>query len=333
MRNISIVIPNWNGLELIKESFDSFINTCQNYKGKSEIIVVDNGSDDRSVDVIRDFYPDIKVIALEKNYGFGHACNLGVQSSNYDTVLLLNNDITVPADFLSVLSNTFDQFPNAFSVSPHTNYWTEKIKTENTFSSSIAFDYLESGELIQCWAVHEQKPLCKGNNPTAYGTGAALMVDKSKFLKLGGFDSIYGLAYWEDVDLCVKAWRNGWSSYATDSTIAWHKISATSSKQNATPSFKENLIKLNYILFMLTVGCEGWDKWNFINKLKIYLNNQKLKNPAHYEFLSTELKKNFFKILCKNLYYNIFFWKSLKHMKHSTVIIKDSWRSQPILEV
>lgn len=329
--NISIVIPNWNGLELIKQSFDSFVSTSKNFKGRSEIIVIDNGSDDRSLDVIADFYPQIITVSLDKNYGFGYACNEGARRSQYEHILFLNNDLCVPTDFLNILSNSFSKHKNIFSLCPHTYHWHGTKKTNNVFSTSISFEFLQNGELIQNWAVKDNKALLPGDIPTAYGTGAALLVDKKKFNSLGGFDSLYGKAYWEDVDLCVKAWRNGWASYTTDQTLAWHKVSSTSKKQE-NDQHKDNLMRLNYILFMLSIGTDWKHKYLFLKQLTRFLKNNKTTNPQLAIFIKKNLISKLPRLLFINFFYLLFFWKNLKQMKSQSTTPSGSWKSQPILE-
>lgn len=246
---ISIVIPNWNGLHLLKQSLDPLLKATKHFEGKSEIIVIDNGSQDRSVDVLKDYYPEVKLIAYETNTGFGHACNSGAQIAQYESILFLNNDIYVPHDFLSQLAQAFLEHPDCFSVSPQTNYWRGKELTNEVFSSYINFRFNQDGEIIQHWGVNNLTNLSNRDEPTIYGTGAALLVDKRKFFELGSFDPIFGLAYWEDVALCLNAWGKGWKSYYTNRTVAWHKISA--SAEQAPNDFKENLVILNYVIFHL----------------------------------------------------------------------------------
>lgn len=247
---VSVVMPNWNGLFLLKQSLDPLIKSTQTYEGETEIIIIDNGSQDRTVDVIADYYPDIVLKKFDKNTGFGHACNAGVAIAKYSHVLLLNNDIYLSEDFLTKLTRIFDKYPDCFSASPQTNYWRGKELTNDVFSSSINISFNEKGDLLQHWGVNNFKNISNDECATFYGTGAALLVDKSKFNELGGFDPIYGLAYWEDIDLCLRAWRKNWGSYYTNSTLAWHKISASS--DNDSNELKENLMFANYIVFHLS---------------------------------------------------------------------------------
>jgi len=247
--SVNIVIPTWNGLHLLKKSLDSVIAASISYKGHCDITVVDNGSMDRTIDVIKDYYPEINLIGNKVNLGFGAACNMGARSIESDLVFFLNNDVFINENFFNQIVAESFKVPDFFSICPQTNYWSDNNLTNKVFSSSINFSLTDKQELIQHWAVKDFVNLADEMERTIYGTGAALLVKRNKFISLNGFDDIYGLAYWEDVDLCLRAWKRGWESFCTSKIIAWHKISATSQNQNHDS--KTFLMKKNYIIFQI----------------------------------------------------------------------------------
>lgn len=245
--DISIIIVTWNGLGLLKESLDSVVEAVKNYPGRAEILLVDNGSVDRTVDVITDFYPTVNILKLDKNYGFSIGNNKGVEVAKYDHICFLNNDVKIGKDFLEKIAEPFLENPSIFSVSPVTFYWDKDPEEKRVFSSVIGGDIFR-GELIQYWAVKNGQSLLQDKiYPTLYGTGAALLVNKEKFQQLGGFNEIFSPAYWEDTDLCYHAWKRNWPSYFTPFVGVWHKISASSSSLDN--SFKRGLIVRNAIVF------------------------------------------------------------------------------------
>jgi GT2 family glycosyltransferase len=101
-----VVIPNWNGRNLLKICLDSL--RAQTYSA-FRTIVVDNGSEDDSVAFIRQCYPEVTVIALSANTGFSHAVNCGIQSGSAPWVFLLNNDVEVAGDCLERLAEGIEQ--------------------------------------------------------------------------------------------------------------------------------------------------------------------------------------------------------------------------------
>ena len=90
----SIVIPNWNGRDLLEKYLPSVIAGLEDHPG-SEIIVVDNGSDDGSAELVRERFPQVTVLALPRNLGFGGGSNAGFRAAKNDIVVLLNSDMRV----------------------------------------------------------------------------------------------------------------------------------------------------------------------------------------------------------------------------------------------
>jgi GT2 family glycosyltransferase len=130
-RNVSVVIPNWNGKELLEKNLPPLIEALQYEKGNHEIIIVDDASTDGSVEFIKDFYSQVRLIQVEKNRGFANACNIGVSKSKNDIVLLLNSDVEVKKDFLKPLLTHFDD-KKVFATSP-------KVLTEDMLVLNWAF--------------------------------------------------------------------------------------------------------------------------------------------------------------------------------------------------
>src|SRR6266567_4463240 len=102
----SVVIPNWNGKDLLAKYLPSVIDAMQGHHA-NEVIVVDNGSTDGSADFVRENFPDVNLIELKENLGFGGGSNAGFRAAHNDIVVLLNNDMRVAPDFLAPLLEGF----------------------------------------------------------------------------------------------------------------------------------------------------------------------------------------------------------------------------------
>src|SRR5579872_4352453 len=111
----SVVIPNWNGRDLLEKYLPSVIVALAGNTA-NEVIVVDNGSSDVSADFIRQKFPEVKLVALERNLGFGGGSNAGVRAAVNDIVVLLNSDMRVDPGFLAPLLSGFAA-ANVFAVS------------------------------------------------------------------------------------------------------------------------------------------------------------------------------------------------------------------------
>jgi hypothetical protein len=108
----SVVIPNWNGKDLLAKYLPSVIEACSD----SEVMVVDNGSTDGSVEFLSEKFPRVRVLALGRNLGFGGGSNAGFRAAKGDVVVLLNSDMRVEPDFLAPLLSAFTD-DKVFAVS------------------------------------------------------------------------------------------------------------------------------------------------------------------------------------------------------------------------
>src|ERR1035437_2730649 len=102
----TVVIPNWNGKDLLAKYLPS-IRTALSGNPANQILVVDNGSTDGSADFLRANFPEVTVLALPENLGFGAGSNAGFRAAGNDIVVLLNSDMRVAADFLAPLLEGF----------------------------------------------------------------------------------------------------------------------------------------------------------------------------------------------------------------------------------
>src|ERR1017187_895630 len=114
-RAASLVIPNWNGKDLLERFLPSWLAAIENHPG-SEIIVVDNGSTDGSANWLHENYPEVRVLPLTENLGFGGGSNAGFRAAKNDIVVLLNSDMRVEPDFLAPLLAGFTD-DQVFAVS------------------------------------------------------------------------------------------------------------------------------------------------------------------------------------------------------------------------
>ena len=103
---VSVVIPNWNGEQLLPVCLSAL---RRQKSPPDQIILVDNHSSDRSIAVARGCCPGIVILELGRNFGFGYAVNRGIEATDCDLVLLLNNDTEAMPDWVEVLSDFFRQ--------------------------------------------------------------------------------------------------------------------------------------------------------------------------------------------------------------------------------
>ncbi len=214
---ISIVIPNYNGKDLLKKYLPSVVLACSNYRDGCEITVVDDGSFDGSVEFLKErFRNQVKLICHNKNLGFQKACFSGIKASRNRVVILLNSDVAVDKDFIEPLLPYFSQ-DDTFSVGP-----VVLDRHGLPDRSNLRIPFFKRGRIR--YKRVDPKYFFKLKRPIYmfFGLGGAIAVEREKFLSLGGFDEIYEPFSREDVDLGFCAWRRGWKSYFEPSSKVYH---------------------------------------------------------------------------------------------------------------
>src|SRR5579863_5162978 len=161
----SIVIPNWKGRDLLEKYLPSVIAAVEDHPG-SEIIVVDNGSDDGSVELMRERFPEVTVLALPQNLGFGGGSNAGFRAAKNDIVVLLNSDMRVDRGFLAPLLDGF-QDENTFAVSCQIFFSDPRKIREET---GLTEGWWQQGALR---VRHRAEPNIGGLFPCFYGGGGS----------------------------------------------------------------------------------------------------------------------------------------------------------------
>lgn len=236
----SVVIPNWNGRDLLAKYLPSVIDALSSNPA-NEIIVVDNASQDDSVQYVREHFPAVRLLPLDRNLGFGGGSNAGFRAANNDVVVLLNSDMRVEAGFLPPLLETFSD-ENVFAVSCQIFFSDPNKVREET---GLTQGWWESGGLR---VRHRDDPAVQVAFPCFYGGGGSCAFDRQKFLELGGFDELLRPFYLEDTDLGYQAWKRGWKVLYQPRSVVYHEHRGTIGK-HFSQSAIDRVLKKNFILF------------------------------------------------------------------------------------
>jgi len=236
----SVVIPNWNGRELLEQYLPSVIAALAGHP-ENEIIVVDNGSSDRSADFLRQAFPAVRVLALDRNHGFGGGSNVGFRAAKNDVVVLLNSDMRVAPDFLAPLLEGFGD-ERVFAVSCQIFFRDPHKRREET---GLTEGWWQNGGLK---VGHRVDEALTDVFPCFYGGGGSCAFDRRKFLELGGFDDLLAPFYLEDTDLGYMAWKRGWKVLYQPRSIVYHEHRGTIGKRFSEAQIQA-VLKKNYLLF------------------------------------------------------------------------------------
>lgn len=236
----SIVIPNWNGRDLLEKYIPSIIEATK-HNPANEIIVVDNASEDGSADFLKHHFPTVRVIHLDHNLGFGGGSNRGFEAAQNDIVVLLNSDMCVAPDFLAPLLEGFHD-ETVFAVSCQI-FFSDPYKLRE--ETGLTQAWWENGGLRVRHRIDDE---VKSAFPCFYGGGGSCAYDRRKFAELGGFDELLKPFYLEDTDLGFLAWKRGWKVYYEPRSVVWHEHRGTIGKK-FSPAYIQSILKKNFVLF------------------------------------------------------------------------------------
>ncbi len=258
----SLVIPNWNGIGLLKDCLTSLNKqTFRNF----EIIVVDNGSIDNSVNYIKDNFPKVKIIKLNKNYGFAKAINEGVKQSIAEYVVFLNNDTWVDKNWLKYLILCADKHPETISInSKLLNFYQRKI------IDGVGILINEVGQAKSIGYQEEDKGQYDNLKYIFGATGGASLFRRMDFIKAGMFDESYFM-YSEEVDFAFRAQFLGYKSMFCPSAVVYHKHKATALKR---PDYIEYWQFRNMIVTIIKDYPTAllFKHWRWLKIILVYLN-------------------------------------------------------------
>lgn len=214
--NISIVIPNYNGEDILRNNLIKDYDAIKNSKNNIEIIVVDDKSTDSSLRVLHDLkliIPMLKIVENEKNMGFSSAVNKGVEKAQGEIIILLNTDAYPDKNFLDPVVNDF--------------------KDDKVFAVGCMDKSLENGKAVlrgrgigiwrRGFLVHQRGEVDKNN--TLWVGGGSGAFRKDIWDKLGGLNPLYNPFYWEDIDLSYRALKSGYKILFEKKSIVYHEHS------------------------------------------------------------------------------------------------------------
>ena len=238
-KRVTVIIPNYNGKAYNEKCLDSLRR--QSFKDFN-IVVVDNASDDGSVELIEEHYPEVKLIRLSENFGFSRAVNEGIRVSNTEFIILLNNDTEATDTFIEELVHAIDGKEEVFSVA------AKMLQMANPDKIDGAGDlYCALGWAFAIGKGRNKKYYDKERTVFSACAGAAIY-RRAIFEIIGYFDEFH-FAYLEDVDVGYRARIMGYRNIYTPKAVVYHVGSGFSgSRYN---SFKIRLAARNswYVIY------------------------------------------------------------------------------------
>jgi GT2 family glycosyltransferase len=234
MSRTAVVILNYNGEKLLQQFLPSVIQ----YSSEAEIIIADNNSSDRSISFVQQTFPQIRIIQLDRNYGFCGGYNRALQLVVANYYVLLNSDIEVTSQWLDPMISLLDNDPSVAAVQPKVLSYHNKNKFEHAgaaggFIDALGYPFCR-GRIFDY--VEEDQGQYNDQCEVFWATGACLMIRSEVFKKFGGFDEDF-FAHMEEIDLCWKLQRTGQKVFYCGKSTIYHVGAGTLSYSNPKKVF------------------------------------------------------------------------------------------------
>lgn len=228
MDKIAIIIPNWNGEEKLQKHLPDVLEASNG----AQVLVVDDGSTDKSVQLLKIKFPEVILIEKKQNSGFSSTVNLGVNSVNAEFVVLLNSDASPKRDFLKYLLPHFED-PKVFSVGCNTG-------------GSFAKASFHDGFFWHCQADTKVEEVHK----TLWVSGGSGIFRKKIWDELDGMDTLYDPFYEEDLDLGYRALKRGYINLFEPKAEVVHYQEAGVIAQNFSKDTIGRIAQRNQLIFI-----------------------------------------------------------------------------------
>jgi GT2 family glycosyltransferase len=253
---VSIVVTNWNGRALLEKFLPTVIEAARGFESAygqpTEIVIADDGSTDDSERCLCERWPEVRFERSPRQLGFAPTANRGVRAAGFSLVYLVNNDVAMTAATLPPLAAHFGE-ANVLAVSGNAY----------DFGTGVLRGAGQRGRFRRGFlGVHSRffvpsPPVQMAPLPTLYATGGSSLFDRDKFLALGGFEEMLAPYGWEDVELSLRAWKQGFEIRYEPRSAIWHQFSSTIGahvpRRRATATYERNRL-LTHWLHLDTFG-------------------------------------------------------------------------------
>lgn len=235
MDKVAVVILNWNGMEMMRRYLPTVVNFSTD---EAVVCVADNASTDDSIYMLRTEFPQCRIIALDKNWGFADGYNKALEQIDAKYYVLLNSDVEVTQNWLTPMVTFMEQHPDVAACQP-------KLKA---VADKGSFEYAGAcGGFIDRYGY----PFCRGrifdtvesdsgqyDTPLQimWATGAAMMVRAEDYKAVGGLDGRF-FAHNEEIDLCWRLRLRGKKIYCLPESTVYHVGGGTLPKGNPMKTF------------------------------------------------------------------------------------------------
>lgn len=213
---LSIIIPSFNGKELLANNLPAVFKALERIKDSTEVIVVDDASTDGTAEWLRANYSIVNIVRNDHNLRFANSCNLGVKTAKGEIILLLNNDVRPQSEFLIPLLKHFSD-SNIFAVG---------CREVNTVNGREIFGGRGEMAFRRGLAVH-WRPRDQESSDALWVSAGSAAYRRDLWTKFGGLDNLFRPAYEEDRDISWQALKAGYRLVFEPKSQVFHNHEST----------------------------------------------------------------------------------------------------------
>ena len=245
-KKVAIVILNWNGCKLMEKFLPSVIDYSPSEL--SEVVVADNGSTDASIVMLKEKFPSVRIIQLDKNYGFAEGYNQALKQIDNEYTVLLNSDVEVTPSWLDAPLAALEADPTIVAAQPKIRAQRNKAYFEY---AGAAGGYMDIYGYPYCrgrvlHVVEKDEGQYDTQADILWATGACLFIRTAIYKEVGGLDAGF-FAHQEEIDMCWRLRSRGYRLVCTPQSVVYHVGGATlnvESPRKTFLNFRNNLLML-----------------------------------------------------------------------------------------
>lgn len=232
---VAVVILNWNGVDMMRRFMPSVFKYS---KDEAVVYVADNCSTDSSIEMLEKEYPEVRIIRLDKNWGFAEGYNKALAQIDAEYYVLLNSDVEVTPGWLTPIIKFMDEHDDVAACQPKLLSYFHKNQFEYAgaaggFIDKYGYPFCR-GRLFD--VVEEDKGQYDERMELFWATGACLVIKSSDYNKVGGLDGRF-FAHCEEIDMCWRLRLLGRKIYCIPESVVYHWGGGTLPKTNSRKTF------------------------------------------------------------------------------------------------
>ena len=234
MSNLSVALLNYNG----KTHLENFLPSVVQFSTGHDIIVIDNGSTDGSVEFVKTNFPSVRLITYSKNYGFCGGYNKALKELDHEFVVLLNTDVQVSEGWISPILKLMESDSSLAAVQPKILDLKKQTHFEYAGASGGYLDILGypfcRGRVFH--TIEEDQNQYQETQDVFWASGASLFVRRSAYFEAGGLDEDF-FAHMEEIDLCWRFWNLGYKVKVCPESVVYHLGGGTLDKSSPRKTY------------------------------------------------------------------------------------------------